>query len=582
MNLNTIQIPIGIPMGILNSNSNTKNLNTIPKEILNSNTKSQSQSQSQSQVLVKNKKICDQQHKHCQEICQIGKQMLHLVTQEYLDEFFSMLKAPSYNSCLSQTSNKNSNDIKDFIIKCSEFLEIKFWDPIILYFIDEQTNQIINNQKMYIQNFIEKILNLDHITMNYGQRVNFINALLSHPIKMKSFENIIMSMEIGQFLRYLNKMTKINNAILDNVIIKFVNFNKQALKISGNKEIGIKIINNFINKPQIIKNIYMLISDSLDQTQKTDIFNKCISTYDKDLMFIMLENRDIIPDVNTINKLVEKCYVSSNGFINAKMIADIIDLLCEYGLVITKLIVIKLIDHGCYVNNLEKHGIEIDSEILAKCANNSYYPYKFDIKPNIDILKIECSKHDNLNTIKKLKEFGGIYTVECLEEACGINKNGKVIKYLINECDVKVSDKCLEKFQESYKIEALDILMKKYKIQNPESYKTNQNQSRVIELDTKSIMTVTPRDIKIDRTNEELEYEVKGKIKTFFEFKKKYVKYIELYEIVLKYLISNKLIIGNYFVINDKLSKLLKINYCSIINTDQLHNILTYFIDVSN
>ena len=391
-----------------------------------------------------------------------------------------------------------------------------------------------------------------------------------------------MSMEIGQFLRYLNKMTKINNAILDNVIIKFVNFNKQALKISGNKEIGIKIINNFINKPQIIKNIYMLISDSLDQTQKTDIFNKCISTYDKDLMFIMLENRDIIPDVNTINKLVEKCYVSSNGFINAKMIADIIDLLCEYGLVITKLIVIKLIDHGCYVNNLEKHGIEIDSEILAKCANNSYYPYKFDIKPNIDILKIECSKHDNLNTIKKLKEFGGIYTVECLEEACGINKNGKVIKYLINECDVKVSDKCLEKFQESYKIEALDILMKKYKIQNPESYKTNQNQSRVIELDTKSIMTVTPRDIKIDRTNEELEYEVKGKIKTFFEFKKKYVKYIELYEIVLKYLISNKLIIGNYFVINDKLSKLLKINYCSIINTDQLHNILTYFIDVSN
>ena len=219
---------------------------------------------------------------------------------------------------------------------------------------------------------------------------------------------------------------------------------------------------------------------------------------------------------------------------------------------------------------------------MAKCANNSYYPYKFDIKPNIDILKIECSKHDNLNTIKKLKEFGGIYTVECLEEACGINKNGKVIKYLINECDVKVSDKCLEKFQESYKIEALDILMKKYKIQNPESYKTNQNQSRVIELDTKSIMTVTPRDIKIDRTNEELEYEVKGKIKTFFEFKKKYVKYIELYEIVLKYLISNKLIIGNYFVINDKLSKLLKINYCSIINTDQLHNILTYFIDVSN
>ena len=83
-------------------------------------------------------------------------------------------------------------------------------------------------------------------------------------------------------------MTKINNAILDNVIIKFVNFNKQALKISGNKEIGIKIINNFINKPQIIKSIYGIISNSLNQSQKIDIFNKSISLFDKDLMFLYL------------------------------------------------------------------------------------------------------------------------------------------------------------------------------------------------------------------------------------------------------------------------------------------------------
>ena len=95
-------------------------------------------------------------------------------------------------------------------------------------------------------------------------------------------------------------------------------------------------------------------------------------------------------------------------------------------------------------------------------------------------------------------------------------------------------------------------------------------------------MTVTPREIKIDKDDQNCEYEIKGKIKKFFELKKKHIKYIELYEIVLKYLISNKLIIGNYFIINEKLSKLLKINYCTIINIDQLHSILTYFIDVSN
>ena len=59
---------------------------------------------------------------------------------------------------------------------------------------------------------------------------------------------------------------------------------------------------------------------------------------------------------------------------------------------------------------------------------------------NTEILIKECSKHDNLNTIKKLKEFGGIYTVECLEEACKVGKNGRVIKYLVTECGVGVTE----------------------------------------------------------------------------------------------------------------------------------------------
>lgn len=530
------------------------------------------------------KKSCDNLHKHCQEICQVAKNQYHLITQEYLNNFFSVIKLSNHNSCLSQYSNKNSIIVKEFIIKCSEFLKIPNWDPIIINFTDEQTNIIINNQKN-IENsstFIEMAINNDTIIMNYGSRVNLINGLLAHPVKIKSFENIIMSMELFHFSKYLNKMIKSTFTNIDNIIIKYINTKKHELKLNINSDIGMKIINNFINKPQIIKNIYSVISSSLTHSHKLDIFNKSISSCDKDLMFLLLENKDIIPDINSINKLVEKCYMRPDGCTNSKMIAEIIDLLCEYGLIITKQIIMKLLDHGCYINNLEKHGIEVDSEILAKCANHSYYPYKFDIKPNVEILIKECSKHDNLNTIKKLKEFGGIYTTECLEEACGVNKNGKVIKYLINDCGVNVSDKCLEKFKEAYKIEALDVLMKKYKIQNPESHGTNLNQKKNVDLDPKSIMTVTPKDIKIDKNDELIEYEVKNKIMKFFELKKKSLKYLELYQIVLKYLISNKLVIGTYFIINEKLSNLLKINYCTIIHIDQLQNILTYFIDTKN
>ena len=58
--------------------------------------------------------------------------------------------------------------------------------------------------------------------------------------------------------------------------------------------------------------------------------------FDKELIFLLLENKDIIPNIDTIEKLVEKSYVRTQGCINSKQIADIIDLLCEYGLKIDK------------------------------------------------------------------------------------------------------------------------------------------------------------------------------------------------------------------------------------------------------
>ena len=530
--------------------------------------------------LVPIKKNCDNGHKHCTDIVLNAKNKINQITQQYFNDFFGLFKVSGYNCCLSTYNHMKSYEIKNFIIKCSEFLNIPEWGIIIVYFSDDEVLQIIINQKkLNPELFIETMLNHDIITQ-YGSRNNFINSLLTQPVKVKTFEHMIMSMELWQFSRYLNKMNKNNlSSSIDIIIIRFINLNKEKLKENANKEIGIKIMNNFINKPTIIKQIYGMISFWLHLEQKKEIFNKSISSYDIDLILLILENKDIIPDIETINKLTEKCYLRPEGCINASLIANIIDILCEYGLVVTKKIIVKLIEHGCYVNNLEKHGLEVDSEILAKCAHHSYYPYKFDIKPNTEILIKECSKHDNLNTIKKLKEFGGIYTSACLEEACGVTKNGRVIKYLVNECGVKVTDVCLEKFQEAYKIEAVDILVKKYKTQNPNSSIEKNAQEKTLELDNESIMFVTPKNIVINTDDTDMEYNLKNKIKKFFDYKKNTIKYLELYQIFLKYLISNKLVIGNYFIINAKLSNLLKINHCTIMSIDQIHNILTYFIE---
>ena len=533
--------------------------------------------------LVKIKRTCDNSHKHCYEIVhQLALTTnANLITQEYFNEFLGILRQSHYNYCLSIHNNSKAIDIKKFIIAHSQRLKINYWDNIISYLTDDEILILIQNQMKLNENFIDNIIDLD-ISNNAYSWVNFINFLISinGQTKVKSYDYVIMNMNLGQFSRFLNKMSKNYTLGVDNVIVKFINLNKEPLKLNSNKEIGIKIINNFISRPSIIKNTYLIVSNLLGLEQKKEIFNKSISLYDKDIILIMLENKDICPDIGTIIKLTEKSYVRPEGSTNCKQIAEIIDLLCEYGLVITKEIILKLLDHGCYVNNLEKHDITVNGEILAKCASHSYYPYKFDIKPETDILVRECSKYDNLNTIKKLKEFGGIYTRECLEETCKISKNGRVIKYLVNECSVNVSEKCLENFQEAYKIEALDIIMKKYKLHNPDKNNDTVVGKRTIQLDKDSTMTVTPIDININHQDNSIEYEVKNKIRKFFDYKKKMINYIELYELLLKYLISNKLVIGNYFIINEKLSNLLKINHCTIMNIDQIHNILTYFVTI--
>jgi hypothetical protein len=528
------------------------------------------------------KRQCDNSHKHCVDIVHTANRSTKPITQEYFNDFITMISSGNYSNCLSIHYNNKYGDIKNFIITNSKTLKINNWNSIITFMSDTEIFQLITNQQVLEPDLIQKLIQLDILQQNgYGGRTNFLNILITGQVKLKTFEYFLMSMSLIQFSKYLDKMVKNFPQSVDGIINRFIVQNKNNLKLKENVQIGIKILNTLITKPSILINIYPSISENINLDQKKDLFNKSISTLDKNFMLLMLEKKDIIPDINTVIKLIERSYVRPEGASNSKQVAEIIDLLCDYGLVIDKSIVIKLLEKGCYINNLEKHDIKVDNEILAKCANLSYYPYKFDIIPTSDILEKECSKQDNLNTIKKLKEFGGTYTTKCLEEACGITKNGKVIKYLINDCGVKVTDICLDKFQQAYRIDALDAIMIKYKSHNPiKNSEDDDNANKYVEINEKSTMIVTPRNIKINIKDHSIEYELKNKIRKFFDYKKKTIKYNDLFEIFLKYLITNKLVIGKYFVVNIELSDLLKISHCVIMNTNQIHNILTYFIDL--
>lgn len=531
--------------------------------------------------LIPIRKICDNSHKHCYEIVKMANDYQTLITQKYFDNFMILIGSLRYMSCLSY-NNKKVAEIKRFILFNSEKFHINYWDPIISFMSDDELYQMILNQEKLKPNILDELkkTNINSLNSYRISKISFINSLIIGQVKIKSFSYILMSLSLNEFINFVENIQKNFSSLIEEVIIKYINKNQEELTniFKNNKTLSLKIFNIFELKPAILISIYPLIKNSISEEHKKNNFNKIISTLDKNLIIQMLEKKDFIPDVSTIEKIVEKSYVNPNGSLNSKLISEIVDILCEYGLKINKEIVIKMLAHGCFINNIEKHGIVIDIEILNKCSDFSYYPYKFDIVPTTNILLKECLKRDNLNILRKLKEFGGNYTTECLEIACSVPRNGKVIKYLINDCGVRVSDKCLEEYQTTYKLETLDIIMKKYKSQSFVD-KSNENKNKNIEIDEKATMTVLPRNIEINHSDKSIKYKLKNKILKFFNFKNKNIEYIELHRIFLNYLIKNKLVIGKYFIINIELSNLLKINHCVIMDINQIHNILTYFID---
>jgi len=170
------------------------------------------------------------------------------------------------------------------------------------------------------------------------------------------------------------------------------------------------------------------------------------------------------------------------------------------------------------------------------------------------------------------KEKGGVYNRDCLIKVCGVRKNGKVIKYLINDCNLKPDLDCIKSFQDNYGIEALDILIHNYSKHNASEKKIE----RKIEIDNSILLSIDKRDFEIDI---EYSYNIRSKIKKLLCYKKNVITFQELEELFLKYLINQKLVIGNYFVVNNDLCSVIKINQSTLINIDEVKNIITYFIE---
>lgn len=501
------------------------------------------------------------------------------LTQELFHRYIGFLNTTNnYNSCVSSYNNNiNTAKIVNFVAEaCTRFLLGPQWlGQFMTSMSDTQLLAVFKKQVELDNKYVEKIISTD-IPSGYGQST-FLSVLVTNYTSKKEATKYIFNLiPIKQFPNIISKFKSNITSNNEDLFAYYIKTNAAFID-SGTCQ---NLINNLPYRSAIINELFkIIISNPVDTKTKTDILNKAIDNIDKNLIMTIFEScKDIKPTTDMIDSLTKRIYpnASSIGASNSKIIADIVDIFVVYGMKITREIVVKLLNKTCFINNIEKYGIKIDEEILQMCANFSYYPYKYDIKPPKSVLMKECTKTNNIDTLKKLKEAGGIFTTECLIEACKNRNNGKVIRYLINDCGVKSNDECVRVFQETHHLEALDLIIKGY---DNSKAKESDKTVKYVEIDPNSTLVIEPRTLAI---NNDSDYKFKSKIKKFFDYKKKTIKYLEVYEMMLKYLITKKLIIGNYFVINDELASILKLESCFILHIDQVKNIITYFIDLAD
>ena len=528
--------------------------------------------------LTRTNKNCDNTHNCCENLAnQIETNINNkIVDLNLVKSFFDVIFSLNHTLCVSSYYNKKYLKIHKTIEKINEndFIIEPIYYAKFTQHVDEKVGlEIIKNQTKLDKYYCDKLYMEKNIKNQYGSNLTFV-ALCINNSKHEILNYSLDIISFQSFLQNINQLRSISEKNLDKLDNLYKVIKKYFDEITENNNI-IPIIDMFINKPLVVKYIYSLISKYQNNIPiKKQLLERCIKTYNKELIITILEeSSENLLSIELFAILINQNYFREiDGSYTAKQTAELIDIFVMYSFEITKELVIKLLERGCYVNNIEKHKIDIDNEIILKCANLNYYPYDFDCVPNTEILLAECSKPNNLDRIKLFREKGGIYNKDCLIKACGVRKNGKVIKYLINDCNLKPDLDCIKSFQENYGIEALDILIHNYSKNNTSEMKIE----RKIEIDNSTLLTIDKRDFEIDM---EYNYNIRSKIKKLLCYKKNVITFQELEELFLKYLINQKLVIGNYFVVNNDLCSIIKINQSTLMNIDEVKNIITYFIE---
>lgn len=583
-----------------------------------------------------NARLCNSRHTVCKIQSEFILENDDLITPTIVSNYLNIITTNmNYNNCLNKyTNSADYQKVFNAYVKISAKHVITPVQFIYsLYYIDEDLmckilqNQLdlehinVNNINEQEKGYCNKLIDEKFAKNQYANTTNIVLAISS---KKKLFTLFLNNLSFKLFIKYivLFKQTVQEYEIIIANYIKNINVTEIEPCIS-------LLIDIFSSKSIILYELYPHLIN-LKPDLKKDIIDKTIANLDKRFLIRLLDydysskvgdvdiingakdgdckvgNVNIINDTEsnthqghqshqiqtghtekvnidiiTITNMLSKVYIREiYGAVNNKLVADIMDILIDYNIRVTKEIIMLLLSKGCYINNIERSeiGIVIDTEILEKCSDVNYYPYDFNCIPTKKVMLNECTRN-NLNILTMLKEKGGIIDIDCLNKAVSLKKNSKNIKYIISNCNIKPNEETIKLFQEVNNIECFDLLINNYS-NNGNNGKSITNPVKINCLDTSSLLSIEPitENFEIDYNKE---YILRTKIKILLNYKKNNILYNELQKLMLIYLIDNKLIIGNYFILNHEISTLIKIDKGVIMHIDQLINILPYFISTN-
>jgi len=381
-------------------------------------------------------------------------------------------------------------------------------------FINRYLQIVCNNILCWSLNYDKHLKNCEYIIKNINfDKINTLKKIENNP----EIYELYIKYEKNISIEFITNITNISNN--QDVFIKFLkNYIENIIK----SDIGLDVLFNFIITKQYINALDFLL-DSKIKIPNSDIFNKIIvklvvfqNDFDVILKKCITNGANIEKNTlkNVFNEIQKSQYIHSYNCINIFKITSflfdngstdiswfdlsnlkdkilfselskIINHFVDNGYNLTQDEFKNICEFGIKINNFNKINKFCSIEEIKNIIyiNKINYPIKFTF--NIDILRSECKKNNNLPNIKNILKTIAPDT-ECLENTC-INSNPAIVKIIHENYNIKFTDKCILNCAENFRYNRLfDYVLKLYKDKNglnPNNNEDDNPDNIMIEID---------------------------------------------------------------------------------------------------